>query len=119
MFQLRADAGRGGELSEERGPDWWNRDHPVFTPLTGFFSGLLFTLVVPGLFAAVLESFFSQHTVTDLFPVVLITLVVPLVLVVRRPSRRFGLYFVLGMGTTGLVVLGVGALVLWVMTSTA
>src|SRR4051794_1747784 len=98
MIQLRPHAAEGGvELPEERGPDWWHRDHPVFTPLSGFFAGLAFTLVVPGLFAALLESFFAPHTATDLFPVVLVALVVPIVLVARRQSRRFGLYFVLGM----------------------
>ncbi|MDH2416879.1 hypothetical protein [Nocardioides sp. CER19] len=121
MIQLRPNtAVEGGmDMSENDGPDWWHRDHPVFTPLSGFFSGLAFTLVVPGLFAALLESFLAQHTVTDLFPVVLVALVVPIVLVARRQSRRFGLYFVLGMVATALVVVGVGALVVWILTSTA
>lgn len=120
MIQVRPKAADEGlDVSEERRPDWWHRDHPVFTPLTGFFSGLAFTLLVPGLFATLLESVFSQHTVTDLFPFVLIALVVPLVLVVRRSTRRFGLYFVLGMVATAVVVLGVAALVVWILTATA
>jgi hypothetical protein len=110
-------ADRGVETPDERRPDWWHRDHPVFTPLTGFFSGLAFMLLVPSVFAALLESVFSQHTVGDLFPFVLVTLVVPIVLVARERTRRFGLYFILGMGTTAVVVLGVGALVLWVMVN--
>jgi hypothetical protein len=102
-------------VADGRRPDWWHRDHPVFVPLTGFFSGLAFTLVVPGLFAGLLETAFDQHTVSDLFPFVLVTLVVPIVLLVRERTRRLGLYFLLGMVTTAAVVLGVGALVLWVM----
>lgn len=118
MSQLRPQTADGDvEMPDERRPDWWHRDHPVFTPLTGFFSGLAFMLLVPGIFAALLESVFSQHTVADLFPFVLVTLVVPVVLVVRERTRRLGLYFVLGMATTAVVVLGVGALVLWVMVN--
>ena len=33
-------------------PDWWHRDHPVFTPITGFFTGLLFVALVPAGFLA-------------------------------------------------------------------
>ena len=28
-------------------PDWWHRDHPTFAALSGFFTGLLFVLLVP------------------------------------------------------------------------
>jgi hypothetical protein len=106
---------RQPESTAQPGPDWWHRDHPVFVPLTGFFSGLAFTLLVPGLYAALLETTFDQHTVSDLFPFVLVALAVPLVLLARERTRRLGLYFLLGMATTAAVVLGVGALVLWLM----
>jgi hypothetical protein len=120
MIQARPQAADGGvDVPEERRPDWWHRDHPVFTPLSGFFSGLAFMLLVPGLFAALLESVFSQHTVTDVFPFVLVMLVVPTVLVVRGRTRRFGLFFALGMVATAVVVLGVTALVLWILTAKA
>jgi hypothetical protein len=120
MSQLRPHPADGDvEMSDDRAPDWWHRDHPVFTPLTGFFSGLAFMLLVPGLFAAMLETFFSQHTVTDLFPFVLVMLAVPVILVIRRQSRRFGLYFVLGMVATAAVVVGVASLVVWILTATA
>ena len=120
MSQLRPQTADGDvDVSDERRPDWWHRDHPIFVPLSGFFSGLVFMLVVPGLFGAVLETFFAQHTVTDLFPLVLVALAVPVVLVARRRTRRFGLSFVLGMVTTAAVVLGVTALVVWLMTATA
>ena len=97
------------------GPDWWHRDHPVFTPLTGFFSGLAFVLLVPAVFAGLLEATLPRHTVEDLFPFVLLVLVVPIALVARPHSRRFGLYFALGMGATAAVVLGVGWVVLRIM----
>ena len=49
----------------------------------------------------------------QLFPFVLVTLVVPLGLVINPRTRRFGVYFWIGMVLTAVVVLGVGALVLW------
>ena len=96
-----------------RAPDWWHRDHPTFTALTGFFTGLVFVVAVPGLFAAVLTWFFEPHTVEDLFPLVLVMLAVPLGLVAARRTRRFGLYMVIGMVVTLVVVAGVTAVVLW------
>lgn len=117
MSQLRPQAAdTSTQTTDQDTPDWWHRDHPVFTPLTGFFSGLAFTLVVPGLFAGILEAFFSQHTVTDLFPLGAVLLVVPLVLIVRTRTRRLGLYFLLGMVTTAIVVLGAASISLWLLT---
>jgi hypothetical protein len=116
MSQLHPHpAESAADASGQAARGWWHRDHPVFTPLTGFFAGLLLTLVVPALFAAVLEAFFPQHTVTDLFPLVLVGLVVPLVLIARRPTRRFGVYVLLGIAATAAVVVGVAALTVWVM----
>ena len=96
-------------------PNWWHRDHPVFTPLTGFFSGLLFVLVVPGVYAGVLGTFLPPHQVRAAFPWILLSLIVPAYLLARGHTRRFGGYFLLGMIATAIVVLGVGALVLWLM----
>lgn len=96
-------------------PNWWHRDHPVFTPLTGFFSGLLFVLIVPGLYAGILGMFLQPHQVRSVFPWLLVGLVVPAYLLARPHSRRFGAYFLLGMVGTAIVVLGVGALAIWVM----
>lgn len=96
-------------------PNWWHRDHPVFTPLTGFFSGLLFVLVVPGIYAGVLGTFLQPHQVRAVFPWLLVSLLVPAYLLARPHTRRFGGYFLLGMVATAAVVLGVGALVIWVM----
>lgn len=96
-------------------PDWWHRDHPTFTALAGFFSGMLFVTVVPGGFVGVLRLLFEYETAEDLFPLVLITLVVPITLLAVPRSRRFGQYMVLGMVLTALVVLGVASLVLYFM----
>ena len=103
--------------SEVRQVDWWHRDHPTFTALTGFFTGLVFVCLVPAAFAAVLSAMFDSERVEELFPLVLVTLVVPLVLVVVPRTRRFGKYMWIGMITTAVVVLGVGALVLWYMVT--
>jgi hypothetical protein len=99
----------------DRPPDWWHRDHPTFTALTGFFTGLAFVIVVPGLFAAILNLVVSYQTAEDLFPFVLVMLAVPIALLVAHRTRRFGIYMLIGMLVTLLVVAGVTALVLWYM----
>ncbi len=98
---------------EKRQPSWWHRDHPTFAALTGFFTGLLFVALVPAAYVGVLSLMFDNDRVEDLFPFVLVTLVVPLGLVANHKTRRFGIYFWIGMVLTAIVVLGVGALVLW------
>ena len=104
-------------VDETPGPplDWWHRDHPVFVALSGFFTGLLFVTVVPGGFAGVLRLLFHYDTAERLFPLVAVALVVPITLVIIPRTRRFGLYMVLGMVVTALVVLGVTSLVLYFM----
>jgi hypothetical protein len=99
----------------ERPPSWWHRDHPTFTAVAGFFTGLAFVLIVPGLFAAILSWVFDYHTAEELFPLVLVTLVVPIGLLLVGRTRRFGLYMLFGIVSTALVVGGVAALVLWYM----
>ena len=98
-----------------RQPDWWHRDHPTFTAITGFFTGLAYIIVVPGLYAAILSWMFDDQQAEDLFPFILISLAVPLGLVVSPRTRRFGLYMSLGVVTTALVVIGVALLVLWIL----
>jgi hypothetical protein len=105
----------GPAESRERPPDWWHRDHPTFTALTGFFTGLGYMIVVPGVFAAVLSWLFDDQAAEELFPLVLVMLVVPLGLIAVPRTRRFGLYMLIGMVITFLVVAGVAALVLWYM----
>jgi 4-amino-4-deoxy-L-arabinose transferase-like glycosyltransferase len=103
--------------TQERQPDWWHRDHPTFTALTGFFTGLGFVIVVPGLFAAILGLIFEYDTAEDLFPFVLVTLAIPIGLVIAPRTRRFGLYMLIGMVTTALVVGGVAGIVLWYLVN--
>ncbi|GAB2880452.1 hypothetical protein [Nocardioides pacificus] len=103
---------------ESTPPSWWHRDHPTFTPVAGFFSGLLFVIFVPGAFATILRLFFPYDTARGLYPFVVITLAIPFALLVSPPSRRFGRYMLLGMLLTLVVVVGVGALVLWVLMRT-
>ena len=98
-----------------RQPDWWHRDHPTFTAITGFFTGLAYIIVVPGLYAAVLSWLFDDATAEDLFPYVLISLAVPIGLAIVPKTRRFGLYMLIGVVATALVVIGVAFVVLWVM----
>ena len=115
--QATAPAAEESAAGPERAPDWWHRDHPTFTALTGFFTGLAFVIVVPGMFAAVLGWVFADHTAEDLFPFVLVTLVVPIGLLIAPRTRRFAIYMLIGMATTALVVGGVAAVVLWYMLS--
>jgi len=101
--------------SPGRRTDWWHHDHPTFTALTGFFSGMLFVTVVPGGFASVLRLLFDYHTAEELFPFVLVALVVPIALLGVPRTRRFGIYFAIGMVLTALVVIGVASLVAYYM----
>lgn len=112
-----SDAPPAAAPAPERQPDWWHRDHPTFTSLTGFFTGLAFVIVVPGLFAAILGWIFDYHTAEDLFPLVLVTLAVPIGLVIAPRTRRFGRYMLIGMAVTALVVGGVSGIVLWYLVN--
>ena len=103
------------QTQEARQPDWWHRDHPTFAAITGFFAGLAYVIVVPSLAAAILNWIFDDRTAEDLYPYVLVCLAVPVGLAVAPRTRRFGLYMLIGVVTTALVVLGVAAVVLWVL----
>ncbi len=96
-------------------PDWWHRDHPTFTAITGFFTGLAFVAVVPALFVGLLQLVVEDETANDLFPFVLLCLAVPIGLLAAHRTRRFGGYMLIGMVVTALVVVGVAALVIWWM----
>lgn len=96
-----------------RRPDWFHRGHPVFFPLAGFFTGMVSVIVVPGLYAAILKGLAGYERAEELFPFVLLLLVVPIAMLVPTRTRRFARYMLLGMVATIVVVLGVGAAVLW------
>ena len=103
--------------AEDPQPSWWHRGHPVFAALTGFFTGLVFVVVVPGAYAAVLATLMDYEAAEELFPFVLVTLAVPIALLVHPLTRRFARYMLLGIFSTALVVGGVAALVLWLLVS--
>ncbi len=69
--------------------------------------------LVPAAFYGVVSLITDNDRAEDLFPFVLLTLVVPIGLVANQRTRRFGTYFWIGMVLTAIVVVGVGALVLW------
>lgn len=94
-------------------PSWWHREHPVFTSLAGFFTGMLFIILVPGLYGAVLSLLVDDTTAESLFPFVLVALAVPIGLLVAPRTRRFGRYMTLGIVSTVVVVGVVAAAVLW------
>jgi hypothetical protein len=98
-----------------RPTDWWHREHPTFTSLTGFFAGMLAVTLVPGAFAGILRLLFTYDKAEQLFPWIAVLLVIPIGLVLYRPTRRFGRYLWIGMILTALVVLGVASLVLYFM----
>jgi 4-amino-4-deoxy-L-arabinose transferase-like glycosyltransferase len=109
------DAAPADSAEAAAAPSWWHRDHPIFSALSGFFTGLLVVIVVPGAFAALLGVFFDYDTAEELFPLVLITFALPIGLMVSGRTRRFGRYMLMGMLATAAVVLAVGALVVWVL----
>ena len=122
--QAGATGGAAGRRSDEppdapgpdaRRPNWWHRDHPVFFALSGFFTGLVTVIVIPGAFAAILNALFTYERAEDYFPFVLVVFAVPFGLIAAHRTRRFGKYMLLGMTLTAVVVIGVAALVLWIL----
>ncbi len=109
--------GAGGRRAQRAtaAPSWWHRSHPVFVPLSGFFTGLVLVILLPAAFGAVLTLFLDDAAVESLLPAALAVFAIPLVLVVLPRTRRFGRYLGLGMILTALVVLAVAALTLWVL----
>jgi hypothetical protein len=105
-----------GEAEEEPAPSWWHRSHPTFASLVGFFSGVAYVIIVPGLFAGLLGVLFSDATAAKLFPLVGVALLVPLVMLAFRKTRRFAQMMFLGVVATAVVIIVTGALTFWVMT---
>lgn len=110
---VESDGEEGAESAPE--PSWWHRSHPTFAGLVGFFSGVAYVIVVPGIFAAVLRLFLSDSTAQRLFPLIGFALVVPLALLVPRKTRRFAQFMLLGVVLTAVVIGVTAALVIWVM----
>jgi hypothetical protein len=106
--------GDGGEESAPE-PSWWHRSHPTFAGLVGFFTGVAYVIVVPGIYAALLGLLLSDSSARRLFPLIVFALAVPLALLIPRKTRRFAQFMLLGVVTTALVIGLTAALVIWVM----
>jgi hypothetical protein len=107
----------GPDDSPDEGPEpsWWHRSHPTFAGLVGFFAGVAYVIVVPGGYAALLGLLVSDTTAQQLFPLVLVALVIPIGLLVPRRTRRFAQFMFLGIISTVLVVAATAGLVIWAM----
>jgi hypothetical protein len=98
-----------------RQPSWWHRSHPTFAGLVGFFSGVAYVIVVPGIYAALLRLLLSDSAAQRLFPLIALALVVPLALLIPRKTRRFAQFMLLGVVTTAVVIGLTAAAVIWVL----
>lgn len=101
-------------------PRFWHRGHPVFTPLAGFFTGVLLVVVLGGLLGAILDRVLGYDVGEH--PWVLLAapgalLVVALALLVPRRTRRFARYLLFGVLTTPAVVAAAAALTAWLVLS--
>jgi hypothetical protein len=110
------DRSEAVQPAEPRQPDWWHRDHPTFTALAGFFSGIAFLSLVPAAYVALTRLLVSDETAEALFPFVVVLLAVPIGLVITESTRRFGKYMLLGMLLCALVVAGVASVVVWAIS---
>lgn len=105
-----------GEAAPE--PSWWHRSHPTFAGLVGFFTGVAFVIIVPGIYGTLLSLIFGDTTAQRLFPLVVVALLVPLALLIPRKTRRFAQFMLLGVVLTVVVVGVTATLVIWVLVKT-
>jgi hypothetical protein len=105
----------GQEAVGEETSTRWHRGNPTFIALSGFFSGMLSVMLVPGAYAGILRLLFPYDTAERLFPYILLILAAPTILVAVPRTRRFGTYMFIGMALTTLVVVCVASLVLYFM----
>lgn len=96
-------------------PSWWHTSHPTFAGLVGFFVGVAYVIVVPGIYVTVLSLLLSDENVQRLFPLVAVALVIPLALLIPRKTRRFAQFMLLGLVCTALVIALTATLVIWAM----
>ena len=112
---METEQARESEAEQGERLGWWHHSHPTFAGITGFFAGMLFVTALPGAFAGLLRLLFDYETAEKLFPFVLLALALPIVMLVKRKTRRFAQFMFVGMVVTALVVLGVASLVLYFM----
>ncbi|HEY3531069.1 MAG TPA: hypothetical protein VGK78_18140 [Nocardioides sp.] len=112
-----ADGHAGNEVEDgpDSEPSWWHRSHPTFAGLVGFFTGVAYVIVIPGIYATLLGLLVSDSSARRLFPLVALVLVVPLAMLIPRKTRRFAQFMLLGVVSTAVVIGLTAALVVWVM----
>jgi len=115
-----SETGSGQTVDQPATPDpnWWHRSHPTFAGLVGFYSGVVYVIAVPGLYAAVLSLVLGDTTAQRLFPLVLVALIVPVAMLVPRKTRRFAQFMLLGVVLTAVVIGLTAALVIWILIQT-
>lgn len=99
-------------------PRFWHRGHPVFTPLTGFFTGVLLVVLLGGLLSVILDRVVGYDVGERpwiLLVAVAALLVVTLVLLVPARTRRFARYMLFGVLATPAVVAATASLTLWLL----
>ena len=109
------DRAPADDVHAEPAPDWWHRDHPTFTALAGFFSGIAFLSLVPAAYVGLTRLLVEDETAEAVFPFVIVLLAVPIGLVITERTRRFGKYMILGMIVCAVVVVGVASVVIWAL----
>jgi hypothetical protein len=111
-----------GPEEESSGSDglwaWMHDSHPTVAALVGFYIGLAYAILVPGTWGALLTWVVGQERAEQLFPWVALTLLIPLALLVPRKTRRLAQFVWLGIILTVMVVVGVGAVVFWILLKT-
>jgi len=109
-----------GKRKAETGPSFWHRSHPIFLPLSGFFTGTVLVVLVLGGLGLILKALFgvdlSEHP--GPFLVAILSLfVINVVLLVAPTTRRFARYMLFGLLVTPVVVGAVGAVTLFLLIS--
>lgn len=108
----------GAVGASDDAPRFWHREHPVFTPLVGFFTGLVAILIALAALGWILDKTvgydISEHPWVFLVAVGVV-LVVNLVLVALPRSRRFARYMLFGVLLTPLVIIVSAALTTYLL----
>ena len=94
------------------------RDHPVFAPLAGFFTGAVLVVFLGGLLGVILDLVLDYDVGEHLWILlvaVAVLLVVTVVLISWPRTRRFGRYMLLGVIATPAVIAAVAALTFWLL----
>ncbi len=116
--EMTRTSSRSGRRAAPRGPSFWHRDHPVFLPLAGFFTGTLLVLLVLGVLGLVLKALFdvdlSEHP-GPFFVAILALFVLNVLLLLAPGTRRFARYMLFGLLATPVVVGGVAAATLFLL----